>query len=73
MHTDREGAINMTLVLTLPLPLAQQVVTVLEHLLEQAQAEVMRLRSGSQRSLPRTARALAVAERHFYLQKHWGG
>ena len=63
----------MTLVITLHLPLDQQMVTVLEHLLEKARGEVIRLQSDSQGSPPRKANALMVAERHCYLQKHWGG
>ena len=63
----------MKLVLTLHLPLDHQMVTIIDHLLEKAQDEVIRLRSDSQGSRPRKAPALVVAERNFYLQKHWGG
>ena len=73
MPREREGTTSMTLVITLHLPLDQQMVTAIEHLLEKAKGEVIGLHSDSQESLPRKARALAVAERHFYLQKHWGG
>jgi len=70
----RTGA--MACVMALDMPLEAQVVAIIDQWLEKVSYElstVFRLHDHEHGALQHQPRTISVAERNFYLQKHWGG